>query len=967
LRLGLLGPLEIADAAGAAIAVTSPQQRRLLVVLALAGGAVVSVDQVIEALWGQDPPETAVQAVQVYVSGLRRALGGEAIRTAPPGYRLDADVVDVDVVRFERLVSTGGAALAGRRFGRAREDLEAALALWRGDALTGFADEELARAEATRLTELRLSAVEDRVSAQLELGEGHRLVAELHQLVQENPLRETLVAQLMLALYREGRQGEALAAYRTARERLADELGVDPGPALQDLEGRILRQTLDLLPAGGAAESLPVLVGATFGRDEDLDRVAGKLGAPGPQLVTLTGPGGVGKTRLAVETATRLAAAYSGGVIFVDLQDAATADLGLAAFGQALGVSELDGDIVQAVRARLASAAFLVVLDNFEQVLDLGLVLAKVTTDGCRSDLLVTSRAALRLDGEQTITCGPLGLPAQAETSPEVALASPAVQLFAARARAADPAFRLAGDNVADVAAVCRRLDGIPLAIELAAAQCRVMSPRQLAGRLGTRLLSMSTGRAGAPDRQRTLEGAIGWSHEIVGPGAGEVLTLFGAFTGGAALPALDAVAGRDVLDEVITLVDHSLLRRGAPDRYAALEAVRQYAARCLGQRPDADAVRDRHAAFFAGQVTELAAERADSQWDSADAGNLRTAADWSQTRDLATAVRVSYRLLQHLAGTGQLREAEQRATRLLKAPLTARDQIRLHLIRQDIAFHRGRDAESLAEVQATLGLARAASDLWGIARCTHALAWRAMLDGDLTAARQLSLQGTRAAEDAGDDQLVAGFLNVLGAVAADSGDHASAQEHFRDSARRSFAHGDSLGGMTALANLAEEHLCEGDVASCRGQLDVIRGLLRDVDALQVGVLVLDLEGTAALLDGEPAAAAGSFAQSLKLRASRDVETGLTTALGGVAAALWLAGRPEDAIALFAACERLAARNPAHEANHTLHLPLRRRFQAEAQAAVTKTAAARARQRLAALDAAMITATAGDMAASLTG
>ncbi len=850
-RLLLLGPLGIVDAAGAPVAVTSPQQRRLLVVLALAGGGVVSVDQIVETLWGEDPPATAVQAVQVYVSGLRRALGSAAIRTAPPGYCLDTDVVDVDVLRFEQLVSTGGAALADRRFDQARRDLEEALALWRGGALADFIYEELARAEAARLAGLRLSAVEDRVSAQLELGEGHQLVAELQQLVLENPLREKLVAQLMLALYREGRQGEALEAYRAARERLAEELGADPGPALQDLEGKVLRQSLDLLPAESGSASLPGLVGATFGREEDLDRIARILRAPGPQLVTLAGPGGVGKTRLATETATRLAPAYSGGAIFVDLQNAATADLGLAAFGQALGVSELDGDLVQAVRARLESAALLVVLDNFEQILDLGPVLAKVTAGGCRSDLLITSRAALRLENEQTITVGPLGLPAQGQADPKVALASPAVQLFAARARAADPAFRLAAGNLADVAAVCRRLEGIPLAIELAAAQCRVMSPRQVAARLDARLLSMSTGRTGAPDRQRTLEGAIGWSHEIVGKDAGEVLTLFGVFSGGAALPAVEAVAGRDVLDEVITLVDHSLLRRGAPDRYAALEVVHEYAARCLAQRADTDAVRDRHAAFFADQATDLAAERADSQWDSADVGNLRAAADWSHARDLATAVRVSYRLLQHLASTGQLREAEQRATRLLEAPLTTRDQIRLRLIRQDIAFHRGREAESLAEVQAALRLARAGNDLWGIARCTHALAWRAMLDGDLTAARQLSQQGIRAAEEADDDQLAARFANVLGAVASESGDHASAQEHLRDSARRSFAHGDSTAGMIALANLAEDYLLEGDVASCRGQLDVIRGLLHDHYVLQLDLGVLELEGAAALLAGE--------------------------------------------------------------------------------------------------------------------
>jgi hypothetical protein len=292
---------------------------------------------------------------------------------------------------------------------------------------------------------------------------------------------------------------------------------------------------------------------------------------------------------------------------------------------------------------------------------------------------------------------------------------------------------------------------------------------------------------------------------------------LFGAFTGGAALPAIEAVAGRDVLDEVITLVDHSLLRRAGPDRYAALEVVREYAARCLDQRPDAEAVRDRHAAFFASEVGELAAEQADPEWDRADVDNLRAAADRSYSRDLATAVRVSYRLLAHLVDTGQLGEAGQRATALLQAPLTTRDQVRVHLIRQDITFRRGRDAESLAEVRTALELARASGDVWGVARATHALAWRAMLDGDLATARRLSHEGIRAAEDAGDGQLAARFANVLGSVAVKSGDYAGAREHFADGARRSFAHGDKAAGIVALFNQAMVYLQEGDFAAAGG------------------------------------------------------------------------------------------------------------------------------------------------------
>jgi DNA-binding SARP family transcriptional activator len=316
----LLGPLEVA-LEGAQLAVGGPRQRALLAFLLLHSNQLVPRDRLIDALWGDDPPKQAQNALQVAIHGLRRVLGPGRIETVRDGYRLNVERGELDLDQFQELLERSPAA---------------ALALWRGPALAGV-DAPFAPAEADRLEELRLVAVESRIEAELADGAHDLLVPELERLIAEHPYRERLRGQLMLALYQVGRQAEALDAYQTARQMLVDELGIEPGPELQDLERRILRQDADLEPPAPAQPlngvGLPAPPSPLVGRRLELAAVAALLRAPDVRLVTLTGIGGTGKTRVALAVAEELAGEYADGAHFVDLAPLARPRTGSSSSG----------------------------------------------------------------------------------------------------------------------------------------------------------------------------------------------------------------------------------------------------------------------------------------------------------------------------------------------------------------------------------------------------------------------------------------------------------------------------------------------------------------------------------------------------------------------------------------------------------------------------------------------------------
>src|SRR5581483_10777543 len=492
-QFGLLGPL-VVSVDGEPVPLGGRRQRALLGALLLQPNRIVSLDHLIDAVWGEAAPDTARNTVQVYVSQLRKLLPDGALETAPPGYRLAVAAETIDAFELERRADEGRAALAAGDAARAAETLRAALDLWRGSPLPDL-DGVVAVAEVARLEELRLAATEDLVDAELALGRQARLVGELERLVAEHPLRERLRAQLMLALYRSGRQADALAVYQRARRTLLDELGLEPGESLRELERRILAHdpSLDLVaPPVAQPRRIPVPPTPLLGRERELAALLDLARREDTRLVTLTGIGGIGKTRLALELVHRLAAEFRDGAAVALLARLDDDALVARAMLEALELPETGIDAEAALVAALADAQLLLLVDNFEQVLEAAPLVARLLEAAPALTVVATSRAPLRVRAEHEFVVPPL-----AEDE--------AAELFVARAHAADPAFALTEENAGAVAELCERLDGLPLAIELAAARTKLLSPAALLARLGNRLELLTGGSRDAPRHQQTL------------------------------------------------------------------------------------------------------------------------------------------------------------------------------------------------------------------------------------------------------------------------------------------------------------------------------------------------------------------------------------------------------------------------------------------------------------------------------
>jgi predicted ATPase/DNA-binding SARP family transcriptional activator len=710
MEIRLLGPLEV-ERQGRVVEVAGRRLRLVVAVLALQAGRVVTAERLIDLLWAEASlPVDPANALQALVSRLRRALeaggGGERLVSRPPGYLLAVAPDQVDALRFERLAAEGHAHLVAGRHREAAAVLRAALGLWRGPALTDFAGEPFAVANATRLEELRLGALEDRIAAELALGEHARLVGELEALVAEQPLRERPQALLMRALYGAGRQAEALAAFQRARQVLAEQAGLDPGPELRSLQQAVLAHDPSLAapalvpgtpgaapPAPGIRRergNLPAALTSFVGREAELGRVLELLGRQ--RLVTLTGPGGVGKTRLAVEAARRLAGdgLSPDGTWLVELAGLRDNRLLPLVVLDVLGVAEerprLDAPAAAAAAEdRLLAALQLrqavLVLDNCEHLADPVARLVERVLAACPGvRVLATSREPLRVPGEARWPVPALPVPPPGPCSVAELAGFAATRLFLERAAAAAPGFAARDQaQAAAVAEVCRRLDGLPLAIELAAARAGALPPPQLAARLGDRFRLLTAGARTALPRQQTLRAVMDWSWELLDPSEQAVLRRLAVFMGGCSLTAAEAVgAGPDlpateVADIVARLVDKSLLSvaptpapaplwwpgidaLGLPPppepavepRYHLLETVRAYAAERLSEAGEADQAARRHAAWFTGL-----AEAAEPQlrgrdqlvWFarvSADLDNLRVALQWLLDRgEAAPAVRL--------------------------------------------------------------------------------------------------------------------------------------------------------------------------------------------------------------------------------------------------------------------------------------------------------------------------------------
>ncbi|WP_410587440.1 BTAD domain-containing putative transcriptional regulator [Amycolatopsis sp. lyj-23] len=598
MQIGILGPFEVRTDDGALADVPGARLRGLLVALALEPGQVVPKNTLVDWIWGEHPPAEAPNALQRLVSRLRKALPEGSVDGRPTGYRLVVAPDDVDAVRFERLV------------GQARTDedprrLREALALWRGSAMQDVELPESAAfaAAVTRLEGLRLAALEDRFDAEARLGHGAELVTELTDLVAANPMRERLVAALMRALVATGRDTEALLAYERTREILADTLGVDPSPELSEVHVALLRGELgrrEETRKTNLREELTSFVG------KDADVAAVRELVAGHRLTTLIGPGGSGKTRQATETARTLLGDFPDGAWLVELagigtgDDVAQATLGALKLRDALVGEAPDAEPVDRVVAALRERSMLLVLDNCEHVIEAAAAFAHRVLGECRRlRILATSREPLGITGEALWQVAPLVLPAE-DADPAEIEAAPAVRLL--RDRAGAVRTDLAAD-ARKLARVCRALDGMPLAIELAAARLRTMSLDQLAHRLDDRFRLLTGGSRTALPRHRTLRAVIDWSWELLSDAERVVLRRLSVFSGGASLEAAEHVCGGDDVLDLLTALTEKSLVVVVGERYRMLGTIKEYAGQRLAEAGETDLARRAHLAYF----TELA------------------------------------------------------------------------------------------------------------------------------------------------------------------------------------------------------------------------------------------------------------------------------------------------------------------------------------------------------------------------
>ncbi|MCT4353801.1 winged helix-turn-helix domain-containing protein [Streptomyces sp. Je 1-79] len=605
MKIVLLGPVGATADDASPVDIGGVRLRMLLARLALEGGRPVSVDALVDGVWGADAPAEAGNALQALVSRLRKALRGVAtLESVAGGYRLSVRDEDVDAHRFEESAARGRRELAAGHLDEAASRLGAALALWRGPALVDVLDAPFARAAATRLDDVRAAAAEDRFEAELRLGRYAEILADLEAAGAERPLSERLAGLRMKALSAAGRQSDALAVYEEMRGRLGEELGVDPSAELRDIHLALLRGELSTPAARPEAvpSRLPARLTSFVGRDRELDRVARLLASS--RLVTVVGFGGAGKTRLSLEAATRHRAYGRGRVWFAPLAGVGPGDEPADAVLGAL--SSKDGRLYDGAQGRrvtpldrladlLDGGEALLVLDNCEHLVAAVAELAdELLARLPQLRILATSREALAITGEALCPLGPLEVPAASRELADAA-DSAAVRLFVDRAVGVRPDFALDATTAGATVEICRRLDGMPLALELAAAKLRSMSVDQIARRLDDRFRLLTSGSRTALPRQRTLLALVAWSWDLLDEPERILARRLSVFPGGATVAALEGVCADDTLpaDDVVyvlgALVEKSLVvssGEGEP-RYRMLETVRAFAADRLTRAGD--------------------------------------------------------------------------------------------------------------------------------------------------------------------------------------------------------------------------------------------------------------------------------------------------------------------------------------------------------------------------------------------
>jgi len=1093
LQVAILGSVE-PRMNGAVVDVPAGKQRALLTLLAVRAPHPVSAEFAAEALWPRAAPGETMRSLQVTVSRLRRSLGaaGAALETVASGYRLAVEEEAIDARRFETLMNAAQAARVEGDAAAARCLLDDALGLWRGPALADVAYEPFAQGEIARLEELRVAALEERIDARLSEGEHALVVAELEQLSAEHPSRERLVGLLMLALYRCGRQADALEVYTRARLRLDEELGLEPSPELPRLQEAILRHdpSLDVHASGdrdpkhgsidhrqapegvvtmlfsdiegstrlaraagslwpqllaehhalvsdaveraggylagsegdalfayfgdpGAAVAAGVaaqqalrrhawpepvgevrvrmgihagfvshsatgyfglevhlaarvtaaghggqilvsaaaraLFGSRFelvnlgehrlkdfpgperlwllvhdergpddfppprtepvrpanlpdralatrliGRERERRQVVNLICAGDVRLVTLVGPGGVGKTRLALELTSAVLPRFKDGVAWVELAGLARAEHVAGTVAQALGVTPLPREAPeQALLRGLETRELLLVIDNFEHLLEAAPLVARLLAECQSLTVLATSREALDLAAEHVYPVAPLALPADAEELTAAGVeASPAGALFLAAARRHDPSLHLSKGSASAIAEICTRLDGLPLAIELAAARARLLSPESLAGRLDRALATLARGPRDAPERQRTLRATIDWSYRLLGSREQAAFARFAVFAGGATLDDAEAITDAD-LDTLEGLARKHLLLRSpgssGEDRLAMLKTVREYAGELLDAAEDENETRARHCRRYLDFATR--AERhlfthAEPEWLTrleAEIDNIRAALDWSLDREPQLALRLAAVLGHYWEAARRAHEGERWLRAALEAagPATPiRDRARGCLELASVLEAAGRRDDAKAPAAHALALARESGD--------HALIADALVllrefapEDDLGEARELAIEALLHARRAGDERLTAWALwarsNTLPPGEQADDEYREAAEALRD-----------LGDRQHLAylNLSAGYfaIVHGRYADAARLLDEALTLAREINEPLALLLVSGNTGLVRLFTGDNDGARIAFEDQLRICRDHNIRWPASEGLAGLAA-----------------------------------------------------------------------------------
>ena len=914
MQFSILGPLDV-RVDGRAVALGGVMPRGLLAVLLLHANEAVNAERLALALWGEEAPAGAVKTVQVHVSRLRRALGDpDLLVTTSAGYCLRIRPGELDAEHFDRQVDDGRRALAASHAEQAATVLREALGLWRGPPLTDIASLPFAQVEITRLEEQRLAALELCVEAELAAGRHAELVGELQRLTSEHPWSERLHGQLMLALYRSGRQADALEAYRDARAALVDQLGVEPSPEFRDLEQAILvhdpavqapavPSSANLAPAG----RLPAALTRTVGRGQDISEIVEWLRRDDVRFVTLTGPGGVGKTRLSVDVARVLAAELKDGAWFVALATAAEPVHLASTVAQALGATPQGGETPEeAIKRFLAPKEALLVLDNCEHLLSAAPIVTELLASSPALNVLTTSREPLRVAAERCFPVSPLAVPV--DGGPVEVERAAAGALFVERCRHHDATFAVTESNAGAIASICRRLDGLPLAIELAAARTPLLGPQELNKRLAQSLDALGPAARDAPARQRTLRATLDWSHRLLAPEEARAFARFAVFAGGATVAAAERVTDAD-LNSLEALVDKNLLHRrdGATGdaRLLMLETIRDYARERLDTVEAVAEIHDRHCRHYLALVESAEpalSTGAELDWLprlDAEVDNLRAALDWSLRHGDAT---LGLRLAGLLAEFWDIRGMSSEGLEWLHTALEAaadaapiHDRARavraqLKLLEEQGSFYDAGGALEHASARAieALALSRRAGDPSGIAEAL-------LLLGHLETGESLPQRRRKAlaeealihARRAGDDRLIADALKER-AVALAPDEHTAELEQAVAAFRK-------IGAARSMAMLyntsAYNAIKSGNPGHARPFLEHAESLAREVGDQMVLCAVSGNAGLAALFTGDIDAARAAFDAQLRICRELVIPWLASEALAGLSA---VASRRDD-------------------------------------------------------------------------